>query len=187
MGEASALIDRCYRAHLPTKEQLQTLERIGVTKELPPKPTMGDARDLLLSQESRPPTTKQIKSLTDTGFKVSKGKEMTAAGLDVWIKLAEAQPEPDDVKTLRAYGLKFSGDGFATAVLVCLIGHFQNLSEEFVDWQDADEKQERLKIARACIAAMRDPAYSQFAFKPDENFGGVTIAWPKSKLKEWFS
>ncbi len=53
-----------------------------MSSELPAKPTMHDARELLESRGSDPPTSKQIRSLIDAGFKVVKSDEMTAEALD---------------------------------------------------------------------------------------------------------
>jgi hypothetical protein len=143
--------------------------------------TMQDVVELLDSIKYDGPTEAQIKFCKESDFKL-KG-EIFADELDDILKL-DGQPSlQEHLDLFKAYGIRSSGgDALAACAYATLIGYFEDFFNEKIGY--GDDEIDRLRIAKACIAAMRDPAYGKPTLIRDGYW--MTFTWPKRKLKEWY-
>lgn len=178
--EAGVMFDQYYDSKPPSKEQLEKIERLGISNDLPPNATMRDARNLLFFAGDEPPTKKQLKWFTDEGFKVVKGESLTASGLDAWAMLRGTPAATESTNYLSQYGCSVtSRDGFITEIYVCLIQSFERLV-------DFGGEKERERIIRAGSIAVGDPRFLNITFKADTFCFDVVASWPNSLVREWF-
>lgn len=89
----------------------------------------------------------------------------------------------DFLNSYLKHRIRSSGaDALAACAYATLIGYFEDFFNEKIGY--GDDEIDRLRIAKACIAAMRDPAYGKPTLIRDGYW--MTFTWPKRKLKEWY-
>jgi DNA-directed RNA polymerase subunit RPC12/RpoP len=166
---------------LPSGWRLEKVKRLGLLEELPPNATMQDVVELLDSIKYDGPTEAQIKFCKGSDFKL-KG-EIYADELDEILKLDGQPPLQEHLDIFQAYGIRHSGaDALAARAYADLILYYQERALQKIGYSDREIP--RMRIAKACLVAMRDPAYGKPTLIREGYW--MTFTWPKRKLNEWY-
>ena len=176
-----AILKEKRRKESPSGWRLEKVKRLGLLEELRANATMQDLVELLDSVKYDGPTEAQIKFCKESDFKL-KG-EIFADELDDILKLDGQPPLQEHLDLFKAYGIRHSGaDALAACAYAALISYYEELALEKLGY--GDKGIDHLRIAKACMAAMRDPAYGKPTLVREGYW--MTFTWPKSKLKEWY-
>ena len=168
----------------PSGWRLEKVKRLGLLEELPPNVTMQDVVELLDSVKYDPPTDAQIELCKEWDFKL-KG-EMYADELDDVLQLAGQPPLQEHLELFQGYGINQHGaDALAAYAFVNLIFYYQERALNRISRSDREIP--RLRIAKACVIAMRDPTYGKPTLIRERGFFlEIAFTWPKRKLSEWY-